>query len=336
MAPFSFLAYYQGIPFDSPIIRFYAVAILLGAFLALFLANYHAHQDGFDWHFFDTIFLLAFPAGIIGARIWYVIATWPECSGMTTFFGIPGTSIWQAFAIWEGGLAIQGGAIGGVLAGAIFIHYRRRGTPILHVLDYAVPGVLIAQAIGRVGNFFNQEVFGHAVDPSAWSFLPAWITNNMSNGNKTMGITGVLLPAGSMAVPLFLVEAVINVLFYFLLQNGLRSVEGKHYVDGDISFSYFIAYGITRMILEPLRNPAFIMGEATANQAKSFTMAIAFICFGVLCILLNHVLRYLSQKGKLDKVPLVNRFLAKRGTAPAEVRIPKEKKEDSHDTEKKV
>ena len=75
------LGYYVGFPFSNPLIRFYSIAILTGALLALVLSNYRAHKDGFDWHFFDTVFPFAFLAGIIGARIWYVIASWDEFAG---------------------------------------------------------------------------------------------------------------------------------------------------------------------------------------------------------------------------------------------------------------
>lgn len=300
------LAYYYGIPFDHPVIRFYAIAILLGALLALFLANYHAHQDGFDWHFFDTIFLVAFPCGIVGGRIWYVIASWQseflpvyEEEGFWAGFG-------NMFAVWNGGLAIQGGALLGIISGVIYAATRRKGTSVLRIMDYAVPTILIAQAIGRWGNFFNQEVFGHAVLPEAWDFLPDWILNNMQNGNKTM-LSGVALPDGSIAAPLFLVEGVVNLMFYFLLRYGMPALMQKHYCHGDSSFGYFIAYGITRMILEPLRNPAFIMGTDNVTSShtdyKSFFMAIAYIIIGILLIAVNHLLRYLARKGKFDKHP---------------------------------
>jgi phosphatidylglycerol:prolipoprotein diacylglycerol transferase len=289
------LAYPIGIPTDRPVLHFYGLIIVCGACLALFLSNYRAHKDGYDWHFFDSIFLVAFPAGIVGARIWYVIATWPECA--------PSASEWyRPLAVWEGGLAIQGGAIGGILIGLLYAHYRRKGTPVLAIADYAVPTILIAQAIGRWGNFFNQEVFGHCVLPSAWDFLPSFIVSNMQNGDSAM-VSGISLASGSIAAPLFLVEGSINLMFYLIIAHVLPSVLGKHYRLGDTSFSYFIAYGITRLVLEPVRNPAFIMGvtsqsDLSKSNAKSFIMAIVFIVFGVLAVVSNHVIQALLEKKK--------------------------------------
>ncbi|MFA6829394.1 MAG: prolipoprotein diacylglyceryl transferase [Bacilli bacterium] len=287
------LAYPQGIPSNNPVIKFYGIIIVLGACLALFLSNYRAHKDGYDWHFFDTVFLVAFPLGIVGARLWYLIATWPECAPTSTKWYAP-------IAIWDGGLAIQGGIILGVLAGAIFIFTRRKGTSLLRAIDFAIPTVLIAQAIGRWGNFFNQEVFGHAVSPEAWNFLPSFITNNMQNGSMSM-LSGVSLPQGAIAAPLFLVEGIVNLMFFFIIGHILPSVLGKHYKNGDTSFAYFIAYGVTRLILEPLRNPLFIMGVTSSSDLSrshfnSLIMAIVFIVFGVVTILGNHVIRYICDK----------------------------------------
>ena len=286
------LAYWQGLPVDNPIIHFYAVFILIGAGLAFFLSSYRAHKKGYDWSFFLTIFVVAFPCGIIGARIWYCIASWNEFANDPI----------SVFYIWKGGLAIQGGAIGGVLAGALVAFFRRKGTPLLQCTDFAVPTIIVAQAIGRWGNFFNQEVFGHAVSNTAWDFLSSFITNNMTNGNLPMLGGNVRIPDGAIAAPLFLVEGVINIAFYFLMTSGLEALEGKHYKNGDSTFAYFISYGIIRLILEPLRNSAFIMGGA--DSPRSWGMAIAFIAIGLFCIFMNHLLRYLDKKHLFDNTGL--------------------------------
>ena len=105
--------YPQGIPFSSPnpIIRFYGIIIVLGAVICLLVSNLRAHKDGYDYHFFDSVFFVAFPSGIIGARIWYVIASYE--------LEFKGHGFLDMINIRDGGLAIQGGAIAGVLAGCI-------------------------------------------------------------------------------------------------------------------------------------------------------------------------------------------------------------------------
>lgn len=295
----NFLAYPQGFPVNNPVIRLYAVCILIGGIVALFLSNYRAYKDGKDFNYFYTIFVIAFPAGIIGARIWYYIASYA-----TEFAKQPWYKI---FAFWEGGLAIQGGAIGGVVVGVIVALFLKKGTPILRITDYCIPTILIAQAIGRWGNFFNQEVFGHAVSLDAWNFIPSFITNNMQNGTSNM-LSGVKLPSGSIAAPLFLVEGVLNIMFYFLITYGYQAITRKHYLDGDQSFLYFTAYGIIRLILEPTRNSQFIMGvksssDLTRSHYKSLMMAIVFISVGILLIIINHLTIYLLNKKNI-KSPL--------------------------------
>ncbi len=302
------LAYVNGFPTSHPVVRFYALFILAGAGLAFFLSNYRARKAGYNWNFFDTVFIIAFPMGIVGARIWYVIASW-SAEFLPVF---KSSGFWQglgnALAVWNGGLAIQGGVILGVISGVLVVFFRRKGVSILQAMDFAVPTIFVAQMFGRWGNFFNQEVFGHAVSLEAWNFLPSFITENMQNGADMM-LSGVKLPSDSIAAPLFLVEGVVNILFYFILTQGIPALERKKYVNGDQAFGYFIAYGIIRAILEPLRNPAFIMGTDSASSSKgsykSFIMAIAFIIIGALLIIGNHILYHLSEKHHFDNAPFI-------------------------------
>ncbi len=302
------LAYVNGFPTSNPVVRFYALFILFGAGVAFFLSNYRARKAGYNWNFFDTVFLVAFPLGIVGARIWYVIASFQaeflpvfQNRGFWAGFG-------NMFALWNGGLAIQGGVILGVISGVLVVFFRRKGVSILQAMDFAVPTIFVAQMFGRWGNFFNQEVFGHAVSPEAWNFLPSFIMNNMQNGTSSM-LSGVKIPSGSVAAPLFLVEGVVNILFYFLLTQGIPAIEKNRYVNGDQAFGYFIAYGIIRAVLEPLRNPAFIMGTENVTSShsnyKSFFMAIAFIIVGLVLIVINHVLYHLSGKNAFDRYPFI-------------------------------
>lgn len=275
------LALPQGFDIFGLHIQFYALFILGGALLALFLSSYRAHKKGYSWDFFEIIFFVAFPLGIVGARVWYVIAEWQK--------EFAGGEFWRVFAIWEGGLAIQGGIIGGVLAGVFTIKYFKKGCSVLEILDFAVPTIFIAQAIGRIGNFTNQEVYGAYVSTQGWNFLPGFITNQMHIEEGG---------AGTMAAPLFLVEGLINVANYYILVHAVPYIFGKHYKDGDVSFIYIVLYGITRMVMEPLRNSRYQMGS---NQSASFNMAIAFIVIGVLLVVGNHLYCYYRDKKKAGK-----------------------------------
>jgi phosphatidylglycerol:prolipoprotein diacylglycerol transferase len=249
-------------------ITLYAICLLGGGFVALFLSAYRSHRKGYPWDIWDTVFIWAFPAGVVGSRIWYVIAQW-----QTEFANEPW---YKVFMTWEGGMAIQGGVILGAIVGIAVILIKRKGWDPFEAADIAVPTILVAQAIGRWGNFFNQEVYGASVSLSGWSFVPSFITNNM-------------LIAGSFRVPLFLLEGLINIGGYYLLARGIQIAFGRHYKSGDTLFAYFAWYGAIRFLLEPLRNATYIMGHD--GDFASSNMAIFFIVFGILGIVVNHIVR---------------------------------------------
>lgn len=270
-------------------ITWYAMGYLIGAFLALALASYRAYKDGYPKDFFINLFFFAFPMGIIGGRLWYVIASWHE------FAERP----WEMFYIWQGGMAIQGGAIFGVLAGLGFVKVRRKGTPLLQAADWAVPTVLVAQMIGRWGNFINGEVFGNQVSVDAYGGLPAFIINQMGYqaGSSTP------LADNLMYVPLFLIEGIMNVGGYFILTHLFEDVLGKWHEHGDGLFGYFVWYGLTRIILENVRYGAYNMhSTATSTVSNSYIMAWVFFGVGLLAFILNQVLSKLYKK-KIINLP---------------------------------
>ncbi|MCW3063901.1 MAG: lgt [Solirubrobacterales bacterium] len=122
----------------------YAVAVL-GAIL---VTTRRWERAGGDRALVQEVALWGFPAGLVGGRLYFLATSWNEVPGHW----------WGPFAIWQGGLGIWGGIAGGTLAGLVVL--RRRGADIRRFLDAAAPGLLVAQAIGRVGNYFNQELFG--------------------------------------------------------------------------------------------------------------------------------------------------------------------------------
>lgn len=255
-------------------ITFYALCLLGGGLVALLLSNYRAHKKGLPKDVFDTVFVWAFPMGVVGGRIWYCIAT-----GMT---GV------DVFKVWEGGLAIQGGALGGALAGILVVLIRRKGWDIFEAMDCAGPTILIGQVIGRWGNFINQEVYGLAVNPASWSFLAS-------------GIIGRMTINGSFRVPLFLLESMINLGGYFFITRIIPLVFSKFYKPGDQMFGYFTWYGVVRVILEPLRDKQFNMGaEVSGAEAdmQAVMMGYVFIGLGILAIIVNHLVRFYLAKKK--------------------------------------
>lgn len=256
----------KGIPFDQPLVTFYAIFILTGAFLAYGLTEREFIKLGKKKGFVEDVFIVAFPAGILGSRLWYVWGQW-ELEFATQPF-------WKIFAIWEGGLAIMGGALGGALVGILYVYFKRKDIPIIKALDFAVPTILVAQALGRWGNFFNQEVYGAIADVDAWMFLPTFVREQMTIN-------------GSFRVPLFLIESMINLLGYFVIRFAIGEGLKSYRKQGDLALMYLVWYGLTRGIMEPLRNPAFNMGN---SGDWSFIWGWVFFAVGLLAIAGNHLL----------------------------------------------
>ena len=151
----------------------------------------------------DSLFIVAFLAGILGARLWYCLILEPEY-----FLANPSEII---LGIMKGGLAIQGGAICGFAVGVGFVLIFRKYIDVRFLMDIAVPTILIAQAIGRWGNFFNQEVYG--------KIAPDWIVNILPTiVRKNMFIDG------EYRLPLFLIESLINIGGYFFIRYFLGKV----------------------------------------------------------------------------------------------------------------
>ena len=140
----------------------YGVMLLLGIVAATWLTGVRWVRRGGDWDLVYRVAMWGVLGGIVGARLYHVITSWSTVDG----------EWWEPFAVWQGGLGIWGGIAGGVLAGAIVV--RRAGESVLRFMDAVAPGLLLAQAIGRFGNYFNQELFGEPTDlPWALEIDPA-------------------------------------------------------------------------------------------------------------------------------------------------------------------
>lgn len=259
-------------------IAFYALCILSGAVYVYFYVDHKFYIEYGKHGILESTFLIAFPAGIIGARVFYVLGMWDEFNGD---FG-------KMINMTEGGLTILGGAITGIVVGVAWFMWRKRQYNIWVAIDIIVPAILIAQAVGRWGNFFNCEVHGVAVDGSSYQWwLPKIIYNNMRFSD-----TGGTLPFGQIYVPLFLIEGITNFLGFFILAHVFGKALRKYTELGDLGFGYIIWYGLTRVILEPIRYSSYKM------NFWSWFWSFAFVFVGVLCIVINHIVRYIFRKKK--------------------------------------
>ena len=263
----------------GPNIAFYAICILSGAILVYFLCDHYMYKEYGKHGILESTFFVAFPAGIIGGRIGYVVGNWHEFAGHFV----------DAFAIWKGGLTILAGAPAGIIVGVIWYLWRNRDKSLWVIFDIALPAILIAQAIGRWGNFFNCEVHGLAVNAENWKWLPEIIWRN-----SQFDQSGSFAGDGQIYLPLFFIEGVINLLGYFVLAHVFGKALRKYVEFGDVGFGYIIWYGMTRVVLEPLRDGAYQMGT---KGYWSWLWSMAFVIAGTLMIVINHFVRnYLKKK----------------------------------------
>jgi prolipoprotein diacylglyceryl transferase len=131
----------------------YGVMLLLGILAAVWLTGRRWTRRGGDWDLVFRVAMWGVAGGVVGARLYHVVTSWSE---------VPDPKWQGVFEIWKGGLGIWGGIAGGVIAGAIVV--RRSANSVLAFMDAVAPGLLLAEAIGRWGNYFNQELFGKPTD----------------------------------------------------------------------------------------------------------------------------------------------------------------------------
>ena len=234
-------------------IRWYAICIVTGLILAVYLAMKEAPRKRMIPDDILDFILIAFPLAILGARLYYVIFEW-------SYYGKH--SLIEIFQIWNGGLAIYGGLITGALV-LYFFSQRRLINPV-DFLDIAAPSVLIAQSIGRWGNFFNQEAYGAAVDNL--DYLPGFIRDQM-------------YIEGSYRQPTFLYESLWNLLGFALILIFRR--KWKSLRRGHITAFYLIWYGFGRMVIEGMRTDSLMFFGLRVSQ----WLSVVLIGLGIFIIL---------------------------------------------------
>lgn len=252
-------------------IYYYGILITLGVIAAAFLGQAEAKRRGFDPDFiWDALFWVVL-AGIVGARLWHIFTPPPSMveQGITTRWYL--THPLDMFNIRNGGLGIPGAVIGGALA--LWIYCRRKKVSFLSWADVVAPGVALAQAIGRWGNFFNQEVYGLPTN-APWKIF-------IDPLHRVPGYEGY-----EYFHPLFLYESLWNLVNMAVLLWAARRFE-KWLKPGDIFAAYAALYGIGRFALEFLRLDSAQVGGINFNQF--FMLAVALVAG--LAIFLNHRLR---------------------------------------------
>lgn len=249
----------EGIQIGPLFVHFYGIILMLGALAATWLATREAKRRGINpdmpWDMLPWLLI----AGILGARIWHILT--PPASmvvqGYTTLYYL--THPLDALAIWRGGLGIPGAVMGGALA--MWIYCRVKKVSFGMLVDIAAPGLALAQAIGRWGNFVNQELYGR---PSTLPWALYVDPNRRLPGYENIATYH----------PLFFYEFIWN-----LLNMALLLWLGRRFKDtlktGDLFLVYLIFYPVGRFFLEFLRLDPSPVGLLNINQALMAGIALS-------------------------------------------------------------
>lgn len=241
-------------------IYWYGIIIAVGLIMGVLIALYEAKRKGYRSELVLDFILLAVPLCIICARLYYVIFQWQNYAGDPI----------KILYIWEGGLAIYGGVIGGVIAAVIFYYWRR--ISIGEMMDIAAPGLIIGQAIGRWGNFMNQEAFGSAVTNTSHQWFPYAV---YIDPGKT--IDGVFYASGWYHATFFY-ESMWNLLVFAVLMLVRKKIK----VRGGIFALYVTLYGLGRFWIEQLRTDSLMWHGYRVSEALSellFFGGIAYLLY---------------------------------------------------------
>jgi phosphatidylglycerol:prolipoprotein diacylglycerol transferase len=233
-------------------LRYYGLCIALGIALATWLTARELTRKGYDSTLaLDALFFIV-PFGFIGARVYHVLTDYE----LYQKDPIPGI-----FEVWNGGLGIYGAVIGGFLG--LLLFSRVRGINPLAFADAAAPGLVLAQAVGRWGNYFNQELFGRPSDlPWAIEIAPE---------NRPPGFQDV-----TSFHPTFLYESIWDILVCLVLLFVARRFADR-LKNGDIFLLYVCLYSVGRFFVETLRiDPAFLIGDFRGNLFVSSVLALTF------------------------------------------------------------
>lgn len=189
--------------------------------------------------------LCCVPAALVGARLYYVAFRWD------LYKDDPLSILY----IWQGGLAIYGGILGGALAALVLARVRR--VPFAALGDMAAPSLLLGQAIGRWGNFFNGEAYGNAVTEAAMQFFPYAVQIGEGWYQAT-----------------FFYESLWDIIGFFILW-----LTRKKWQTGDGLPLYFILYGLGRVWIEGLRSDSLMLGSIRVSQALSALLVVCSVVY---------------------------------------------------------
>jgi phosphatidylglycerol:prolipoprotein diacylglycerol transferase len=271
-----------GVAIDLGIIKihWYGIILTFGMVMAAYMAAHEAKRRGENPNIVWDGVLLVIGLGLVGARLYHVFSSPNDGSG--SGWAYYSQNPLQILFIWQGGLGIYGGLVGGLLG--VFIVMARNRAPLMRWLDCIVPGVVLAQAIGRWGNYANQELYGGPTGSSWWG-----VTIDAAHRIRTGKIDFTDLqtyPLDMRFHPTFFYESAWNFVGFILLMWIARRFE-RVLRDGDLLGLYFVWYGVGRAWVELLFRPdAWTLG----SLPTAVWISLGSIALGGVILLINHTI----------------------------------------------
>lgn len=236
-------------------IYWYSICIFFGVLFASIVILRECKRQKVNEEFMSNLIFYTVIIGLIGARAYYCLFN------LDYYLQYP----LEILEIWNGGLAIHGGLIAGLAF--VFFYCRKYKVKLFKITDIASPGLILAQAIGRWGNFFNQEAFGQEVAKSSLEFLPDFIVEGMNINGKYYQ-------------PTFLYESIWNVVGFIIL---ILMRKYKHLKTGMLTGFYMMWYALGRFIIEAFRSDSLMLGSIKMAQLVSILMFV----FGLVIFLFS-------------------------------------------------
>ena len=247
-------------------IHFYGIILMTGALAGGWLASREAKRRGHDPEIIWDLMIYLIIAGVVGARLWHVFTPSPSALVMdpvtgkmvNPYFAGGTIHIIDILNVRSGGLGIPGAVIGGAIA--LYFYSRKHQLDFLEWADIAAPSLALGQAIGRFGNFFNQELYGAPTN------LPWKLYIDPQHRLPTFASVEYYHP-------LFAYESILNLINMALLMWVTRTYEDRS-KKGDILLVYLIVYPVVRFSLDFLRLDASLVGGININQTVMAVIAV--------------------------------------------------------------
>lgn len=264
-------------------IRFYGAIIAFGFLLAVLFGGRMAYKWKMSLDKMVDVLIYGTLAAIVGARLYYVFSKWDYY----------GNHLSDIPKIWNGGLAIYGGLIAGIIA-AYFV-CKARKMNFWNLLDIATMSFLIGQGIGRWGNFTNQEAFGVNTD-LPWGMWSEKVADYIAANQQFFAANGFEVDPSKPVHPTFLYESIWCLLGFFVLYIICRKAR---LFSGQIALCYGVWYGVERMVVEGLRTDSLYIAGTTIRISQALSAALALVCAVLLVAL---IIKYKKHPKPIDGV----------------------------------